>query len=208
MIRILNVHHTDQPFFRCRVISHFENSPIGGVKFVSYYCHGSGSGLGPTYKTILRALCRRLAWKSNGSVAEPAMLLYHSLKFDPEAQITEKTTWEKLLRDLIASSSIKVVFVLDGLDECESLGDYIDLLKFLTDLPPQRNGPFFLVSSQPHVPVWKYFDRSVHIFDVVQDETKNEMEAFIETQINSKKAVHWEESIFCMRCAIPDFGVY
>lgn len=133
------------------------------------------------------------------------MLLYHQLKSAPDAQRTGRTTWEQLLRDLIASSSIKIVFVLDALDECEPLGDYIELLEFLTNLPPQQNGPFLLVSSQPHVPVWRYFDRLVHTFEIVQDETTNEMQTFIENQINSKKKVHWEESIFCKWCLTLHF---
>lgn len=128
------------------------------------------------------------------------MQLYHPLKVVPDAQIPGKATWEQLLRDLIvsrSSNSIKIVFVVDALDECETMGDYVDLLKFLTDLPPHQDGPFFLVSSRPHVPVWRYFDRSVHTFDVVQDETTNEMQMFIQNQIKSKKEIHWEDSIFC-----------
>lgn len=196
--KIFVAYHTDCNIYRCRAISHFQDAPLVGVNFVSYYCHGSGSGPGPQYETIVRALCRRLAWKSDGSVADDAMRLYHSSKEVPDAQLTVKSTWEPLLHKLIASSPSTIVFILDALDECDSPGSYKDVLKFLARLPQQPNGPYMLVSSRPHVPVGVYLGASVQTFDVIHPETKNEMKNFIESQINSKmNDKEWEKSIFC-----------
>lgn len=189
-------HHTKQTLPRCRAISHFDDSPIGGVKFVPYYCHGSGARPGPQYETIIRALCRRLAW--NGSVVSQAMRLYQSSKSNPEAQVTVKKTWGPLFKELIASSSTTIVLVVDALDECKSFDDYMTLLEFLTKLPRGPNGPYLLVSSRPHVPVRRHFDGSIRTFDVVQPETRNDMRSFIDNQITSKsKQVRWEKSVFC-----------
>lgn len=132
------------------------------------------------------------------------MQLYESSKTDPEAQVTVKKTLEPLLQDLIAFGSARIVFVLDALDECESVDHYMRLLEFLHNLPRGINGPYVLVSSQPHVPVGTYFDDSVTTFDVVQPETRNDMKNFIENQIIAKGAqVRWRKSIFCKSCPRP-----
>lgn len=190
--------NTNQTLRRCRAISHFNNSPVVGVRFVPYYCHGSGSSPGPKYETIIRALCRRLAWNSDGKVAEEGMQLYESSKSDPEAQVTMRKTWEPLFHELIASSSATIVLILDALDECDSIDHYMMLLEFLNKVPRGTSGPYILVSSQPHVPVGDFFDGSVKTFDVVQSETRNDMRNFIEHQITAKsEQIRWRKGIFC-----------
>jgi len=124
--------------------------------------------------------------------------LHQTSKSVPDAQITVRKTWEPLLVELIASSPTTIVLVLDALDECRSLDHCTMLLEFLTKFSRKPNGPYLLVSSHPHVSVGRYFDGSVQTFDVIQPETMNEMETFIEHQITSKrKEIRWEKSIFC-----------
>ncbi|KAG6353533.1 hypothetical protein INS49_005495 [Diaporthe citri] len=133
------------------------------------------------------------------------MQLYQSAKSNPEAQVTMKKAWEPLLKELIASSSTAIVLVLDALDECKLLDDYMTLLEFLSNLPRGPNGPYLLLSSQPHVPVRSYFGGSVQTFDVVQPEPRNDMKNFIDDQIASKsKQVRWEKSVFFKDAALLD----
>lgn len=168
--------------------------------FVHYYCSGSGVDKGPSYETVLRALCRRLAWNSDGTLAEPANHLYESSRSIPDVQLTVKGTWELLLQQLIDSrlDVCTVVFVFDALDECETGGDYTDLLQFLHKLPRKSKGPYFLVSSRPHVQVEKYFNSCVQVFDVVQPQTSIDMEFFIEAQLALRRdSVRGGKSIFC-----------
>lgn len=168
--------------------------------FVHYYCSGSGADKGPSYETLLRTLCRRLAWNSDGTLAEPALRLYKSSESIPDAQLTVRSTWEPLFHELIAShlKTCSLVFVLDALDECQSIGDYEELLEFLRKLPREPKGPYFLVSSRLNVPVVNYFKDHVQAFGVVQHQTEEDMKSFIGAQIALKKKTAKEEnSIFC-----------
>ncbi|KAI0843319.1 hypothetical protein F5Y06DRAFT_254644 [Hypoxylon sp. FL0890] len=182
----------------CRVISHFEDLPIGEVRFVRYYCSGSKTGensKGPGYEIMLRALCYRLAWNGDGDVARVAKDRYDQFQL-PDAEPTPET-WEALLKDLVASSSTPIVFVIDALDECKNAYDYKKFLKFLHEMPWTTGGPYCLISSRPHVPIGEYFDGSVQIFDARQPQTDQDMKCFIETQVALKRDnVIWRNSIF------------
>jgi hypothetical protein len=130
-------------------------------------------------------------------VAEPAADLHSQAKKDPDKPPTVKT-WETLLKSLIASSSIPVVFAIDALDECKEQDDYSRLLRFLSGPLQTSVGPHCLISSRPHVKVRDYFSDSVQTFDVVQPQTKEDMTRFIKGQIESRgKDPRWQKSIFC-----------
>ncbi|KAI5924980.1 hypothetical protein F4810DRAFT_662291 [Camillea tinctor] len=183
----------------CRIISHFEESPTRGVRFIRYYCYGSGTAetaKAPKYKTILRALCCRLAWNNDGTVAKPAMDLYDNSKANLDTPLTEKR-WEELFKDLIKSSPTTIILVIDALDECRFEEDYRSLLRFLWETSQKLTGLYFLISSRPHVPIWDYFSGLVQVFDVVQPQTEEDMKRFITDQINSKRSdAIWRKSIF------------
>lgn len=164
-----------------------------------YYCFGSQAATeskAPTYETILRALCYRLAWNSNESVAEPAARLYNQYRLTPDAQPTTKN-WEILLRDLVSSANT-IIFVIDALDECKSEDDSKKLLAFLRGLRQESSGPYFLISSRLHVNVGGHFEDSIQVFNCVQPQTEEDMASFIKGQIDSKRQdVEWKKSIFC-----------
>ncbi|KAI1770215.1 hypothetical protein F4818DRAFT_446510 [Hypoxylon cercidicola] len=175
---------TGKTTLMCRVVSHFEESPISGVRFVHYYCFGSQiatESKAPTYESMLRALCYRLAWNSDGSVAEPATRLYDQYKAARDVVPTEKNTWEPLLRDLISSAK-PIVFVIDALDECKSKDDSKRLLAFLSNLRQNSSGPYLLVSSRPHINVKGHFEDSIQIFNCVQPQTGEDMTRFIKIE--------------------------
>ncbi|QGA20938.1 hypothetical protein EYB26_008648 [Talaromyces marneffei] len=188
----------------CRAISHFEDFPIDGVRFVRYYCYSSKTGKeskSPGYETIIRALCYRLAWNRDGSVAEPAIDLHDQAKQGQDSPSTK--TWETLLKSLITSSSTPIVFVIDALDECKTQYDYIRLLKFLSGLLQTSVGLHCLISSQSHMRVGDYFHGSVQMFDVVQPRTEEDMRRFIKDQIESKREdPQWKKSIFFEHSAL------
>ena len=163
-----------------------------------YYCYSSGTGQdskGPTHETIVRALCRRLAWNGDGTVAEPARRLFNRQR-DADASFSIASTWEPLFKDLIASNNATIIFTIDALDECDSMGQYNRLLRFLGGLPKGPKGPYFLISSRPHVQVGDYFDSPIQ-FDVVTENANCDMRKFITNEINSKNNRTWEKSIFC-----------
>lgn len=182
----------------CRTQSHYEQFPTGGVRLVQYYCHGSGSGQGPSYETVLRALCRRLAWTNSGRVAEAAQSRYNSSTMSPEPPLTATKLWGPLLQELVSSSSKPILFLIDALDECKTPQDGARLLEFLTALQDSQETPvYFIVSSRPHIQIGRYFKESVQAFDVIQPQTKHGMECFIDPQISFKQEkTHFKESIF------------
>ena len=103
------------------MISNFMDPPIVGVRVVHYYCHQTtvGSELkAPGYETVIRALCYRLAWNRDGSLAKPATDLYDKTQLEPDRRTTE-SEWETLLNTLIESSPTPIVLIIDALDECD-----------------------------------------------------------------------------------------
>ncbi|KAI0912724.1 hypothetical protein F4823DRAFT_559659 [Ustulina deusta] len=178
----------------CRIITHFEKQPISGVRFVPYYCYASGTSKeskAPKHETIIRALCRRLAWNGDGTVAKPAKDLFNTRR-NQDASFTVISTWEPLLKDLMTSSKTTIIFAIDALDECE---EYNQLLRFLGTLPRTPNGPYFLLSSRPHVRVGDYFNDSIQV-DAANQKAEQDMKKFITDQIDSKNNVTWAKSIF------------
>ncbi|KAI0872757.1 hypothetical protein GGS24DRAFT_502493 [Hypoxylon argillaceum] len=181
----------------CRVISHFEEQPIGGIRFVPYYCYASETSKeskAPKHETIIRALCRRLAWNSDGSVAKPARDLIET-KRGIDTSFTVKSTWEPLLKDLIACSKATIIFTIDALDECQNMEHYNLFLETLRGLPKTPKGPYYLISSRPHVPITKYFDNFVN-FDATNQKAEQDMEKFIASQIDSNNKGLLTGSIF------------
>ncbi len=160
-----------------------------------YYCYASGTSKeskAPKHETIIRALCRRLAWNGDGTVAKPAKDLFNTRR-DQDASFTVISTWEPLLKDLMTSSKTTIIFAIDALDECE---EYNQLLRFLGTLPRTPNGPYFLLSSRPHVRVGDYFNDSIQV-DAANQKAEQDMKKFITDQIDSKNNVTWAKSIFC-----------
>lgn len=187
---------------RCRAISYFNESPIRGVTFIRYYCFASHTGnetKAPQYETILRALCARLAWKRDGSVDKHAADRHTEFKKNPDTSPND-TTWEVLLTELIAASKTPIVFVIDALDECQTLQDCNKLLDFMYRLRSKgmASGPYCMFSSLPHIKVEDYFENSIQILDAVQPIANKDMERFIDDQIALKKNnARWKKCIFC-----------
>ncbi|KAI1743019.1 hypothetical protein F4680DRAFT_410812 [Xylaria scruposa] len=181
----------------CRIITHLEKQPVHGVRFVPYYCYASGTNKeskAPKHETIVRALCYRLAWNDNGSIAKPTRDLFEAAR-DIDASFTVKSTWEPLLKDLIAYSKKKVVFVIDALDECESPKQYNLFLEFLRRLPNTPQGPYCLISARPHVQVRDYFNSLIQL-DAANEMAKQDMKIFIKDQIDSQNNGTGAKSIF------------
>ncbi|RWA10773.1 hypothetical protein EKO27_g4331 [Xylaria grammica] len=182
----------------CRIISYLESHLIPGVRLVPYYCYASGTSKeskAPKYETIIRALCRRLAWNSDGSIAKPARDFDNNTKGDNDASFTVKSTWEPLLKNLVTSSKDTIIFVIDALDECESMEQYNMFLEFLGGFPDTPKGPYFLISSRPHVEVGDYFESFVK-FDATHQKAEQDMKKLITDQINSKNSGASAKSIF------------
>ncbi|KAI0965843.1 hypothetical protein F4678DRAFT_312854 [Xylaria arbuscula] len=182
----------------CRVISHYTSEPIPDIRFVPYYCYASGTSKeskAPKHETIVRALCRRLAWNAGASIAKPARDFYGITTRDPDASSSVTSTWEPLLKDLIAFSKSTIIFVIDALDECEDMKEYNRFLRFLGGLPSTPKGPYCLISSRPHVRVRDYFNASIQV-DATNQEAKDDMKKFITDQIDSKNNRTWATSIF------------
>ncbi|KAI0544940.1 hypothetical protein F4679DRAFT_588962 [Xylaria curta] len=190
---------TGKTTLMCRVMSRFGERPISGVRFVPYYCYASSASKelkAPNYETIVRALCRRLAWNGDGTVAEHARKVYDMNKMDTEESLTVKKTWEPLLEKLVESSKSTVVFVIDALDECIKAGQCKDFLIFLERLSKKPKGPYCLISSLPHVPVGSYFEDSFIQFNTIHSDADSDMKKFIADQIDYRNNTTWKTSIF------------
>ncbi|KAI1362199.1 hypothetical protein F5Y08DRAFT_312964 [Xylaria arbuscula] len=146
---------TGKTTLMCRILSHFKHQPLQGVRFVPYYCYASGTShepKAPTYETIVRALCRRLAWNGNGSVVERARQVFNT-KRNADASYTVKSTWGPLLQDLVASNNATIIFAIDALDECDEMDQYNQFLLFLGDLLKGQKGVYCIISTRPYVQV-------------------------------------------------------
>ncbi|KAI1131123.1 ankyrin repeat-containing domain protein [Nemania abortiva] len=189
---------TGKTTLMCRAMSHFEKQPIPGVRLVPYYCYASGTSKeskAPKHETIVRALCRRLAWNSDGNVAEHAREVYDMKTMDAEESLSVKKTWGPLLEKLVDSSKSKIIFMIDALDECMNAGQYRGFLRFLGGLSKKPEGPYCLISSRPHVPVGTYFNSSLQ-FEAIHADADSDMRKFITSEIDSKNNATWEKSLF------------
>jgi hypothetical protein len=146
-------------------------------------------------------LYHQLAWSPDGveSVAENFYNEYTS----PGKRTLDPEDWEKALCDLLRSVSYPVVFVIDALDECKSFQDQRSFLNFMLELKTEHPRLHVLFSSRHHVPVDRYFEKSVQPFEAKSSEADGDMKNFIQAQIRLKRDDPYSKfSIFCKFCAM------
>ncbi|KAF2968890.1 hypothetical protein GQX73_g4697 [Xylaria multiplex] len=177
---------TGKTTLMCRVVSEFKDQPRRGIRFIQYYCDGSNTkekSKPPDYQTIIRALCCRLAWNDDGSIANAATDLFNESKNTRDESVGDKR-WETLLNNLISAQPAAVVLAIDALDECRDTSNCRKLLEWLRSVKHPRL--YLLFSSRPHVEVRDYFP-DVESIDIVSPQAESDMETFIKGQLAAKK---------------------
>lgn len=138
-------------------------------------------------------------------LAGPAEVLHDKATSGLKQSPTIKD-WKQLLLDLIPQSSevhdnqTDFVFLVDALDECSTNEDAAQFLELMGEITKCRSNVQFLCSSRQHVPVKRYFPpETLYTVDVVSDKTAQEMEAFIDGEINNRRNVFAGKlnSLFC-----------
>ncbi|MCJ1470251.1 hypothetical protein MMC07_008896 [Pseudocyphellaria aurata] len=184
----------------------FENlSTFGGlasdsesvVKIVPYFCDASEIGTKRAdCETIIRAMIRRMALQSNGTLAKDVNAFYHeqqsSAANDGDLKLEED--WCPLFKKILPRSECHIVFLVDALDECEKPADWEKLLKFMKDIIQLYPNVRFICSSHCHLSVDKFFqdkgqDSSiVAIEDMNAGRNREALRAYINGEIQRREA--------------------
>ena len=175
------------------------------VRIVPYFCNASQTGTKRAdCETIIRAMIRRMALESDGTLAKAVNEFYldqQSTKANDGA-LDLREHWYPLFKNLLSRSGCHFVFLVDALDECENPTDWEDLLKFMKDIIQSCSNVSFICSSHSHVEVDKFFqdkgqDSSiVAIEDVNAERTGEALSAYVNGEIERRK-VDAGDSAFC-----------
>ena len=179
-----------------------DNRPPGELRVAYYYCDASATASSvsslnnssPNKTTVIRSLCRKLAWHSTNTVARSARDFYE--KFSPEShEPPQLRDWEGLLKDLLDDFKTPTILVIDALDECSRPDE---VLKHLSSSVQSRSNLYLVCSSRPHVPVTTYFNSTLAEIDVTSGKKEPDMNVFIATTIKERRnSPETQDSIFC-----------
>ena len=174
-----------------------DRRPHGELRIAYYYSSASATGTtvsSPDTESVVRSLCRRLAWQPTATIAKCANE-FHA-KFSSEVDRPPLLEdWEALLSDLVRDSAAAVILVIDGLDECL---EPERLLKNLAEAVQCRSNLYIIFSSRHHVRVSTYFRGALSEIDTMTGRHEPDMDTFIETRIEKRRqSPETEQSIFC-----------
>lgn len=178
------------------------------LRVISYFCDaGKTGGIRPDHETILRTLICHISLMPNFRMAEPAQALYH--KFNNSSAPHKGpivTEWENLFKDIVfaGTGQYHFVFVVDALDECESLPEAERFLEFMSEVMRDNRNVSFLCSSHQQVRVWRYFgkDNKYYGQDILEEleisekATSENIEKFVDGEI-ARREKSASESAFC-----------
>jgi hypothetical protein len=175
-------------------------TPNEPVRIIPYFCSALGSKR-PDCEIAIRSLVRKLSWKSDYSVADPARSIHNKftkgLKGDPSID-----DWQQVLDDLISEygAAARLVFLVDALDEFIDVEERELFLDHMQKVADKHSNVYLIFMSHHYVRVDRCFDRSILLqYEVRQSDTKKDVETFINTEIRFRRqAPGSKESIFCM----------
>ena len=189
---------SDRPL---RVISYFCTARSGKSKRADDKIFPSDeSESADYYSIIIRALARKISLMPDFTLARQAKK-FHGKHTRGLQQPVGIGLWEEFLRDLLRDDEgvSDFVFVIDALDECDSLEEPVDsekLLDFMKELMQEFSNIQILCSSRQHVPVKKYFsDEVLYPVDALSA-PNDEIQDFIRNEIESRRDEQ-QGSIFC-----------
>ena len=109
--------------------------------------------------------------------------------------------WKTLLGNLISKSSnlTKHLFIVDGLDECESTEDVETLLEFMSGIMTRYPNVQLMCSSHQHVRVERYFPKDHLKVNITAVATADDIKAFVEGEITYLRGIIKFDSLFCKR---------
>ena len=152
------------------------------------------------YSIIIRALARKISLMPDSTLAQRAKK-FHDKHIRGLQKPVDIELWEEFLRDLLRDDegASDFVFVIDALDECDSLEEPVDsekLLDFIRELMQKFPNIQILCSSRQHVPIKDYFsDEVLYPVDALSAPI-DEIQAFIRNEIESRKDEQ-QGSVFC-----------
>lgn len=190
---------------------HERVDPSESFRVVHYYCTARGTGTGtagPDPETVLRSLCRRLAWLPTGILAEPALRFWNEWQNRKTASDNNKPgpkDWEQLFADLLDDTPGSIIIAIDALDECSKPAGLLGTLR--RTLTP-RHRVRLLCSSREEINVKYYFDgpesADIIVYEVNSSwsKTSNDMRRFVDHSVGSPPDQAKWRSVFCAS-AVP-----
>lgn len=171
-----------------------DRRPPGDLRVAYYYCSASIIGANvssPDKETVLRSLCRKLAWQPINTIAKCASDFY--AEFSPES--AESPDWEDFLKRLLDDCATPVILVIDAIDECS---EPESLLKYLADAVQFRSNLYLLCSSRLQVLVGTHFRGALAEIDTISGKQAPDMDFFIKTTIEQRRqSLETKENVFC-----------
>jgi hypothetical protein len=156
--------------------------PDERLRILSYFFPvRTGADSAPSFKTIVRSLAQKLAFKPDFSVAQPAQELYNKAKGGLQ-EPRSLGEWKQLLKDLLRESG-KVVILVDGLDESKSREDETLFLDQMQNILAEFPEVHVLCSSRQHVRFGEYFKNDMYTVTVTPDVTSKDITKFINDEI-------------------------
>lgn len=152
------------------------------------------------YSIVIRALAQKLSLMPDFTLAQPANK-FHGIHTRGRQEPIDIKLWEDFLRDLLKDDEgvSDFVFVIDALDECDSLEEPVDsekLLDFMKELMQDFPNIQIICSSRLHVPVEKYIPEKMYYSVDALSAPNNEIQNFIRSEIDSRRNKQ-QGSVFC-----------
>ncbi|KAI9695434.1 MAG: hypothetical protein M1820_008619 [Bogoriella megaspora] len=165
------------------------------LRVIPYFCDASKVGSEPpVYKTLIRALCRRLSLMPDFTLAQVADSFYTGYQ-RPGVGPPSLEQWQDLLSDLIehcsgvSGSKTHIVFLIDALDECKANTDTIKFLDQMSKITKEHSDVRFLCTSHQQVPVKDYFSfEPLYDMDIGFAQSTQDMDKFVHGEIEHRRA--------------------
>jgi hypothetical protein len=169
------------------------------LRVIPYFCSARGADENrPNYETAIRSLIYKLSWMSGLSVAQPTIEFYHQWN-GPGKETPSIKRWEELLENLLTQSP-KSAILVDGLDAFLTIEDGERFLRRMRAIIAKFPQVYFLCSSHRHIHVDEIFGNELDERRVLPENTKTDMNNFINKEVVAVETEQGRRSIFCKLC--------
>ncbi|KAJ9607415.1 hypothetical protein H2200_008488 [Cladophialophora chaetospira] len=141
---------------------------------------------GPTFETMVRALCHQLSWSSVG-IRTPAAKLYDiSTSGSNKSPLIEQ--WVELLKELLTLADRPVILVVDALDECKDKKDQLSFLALIKSLHSSFSRLHIFFSSRGQEEPSNLLMSYIQTFEARSQKADADMDRFIRGQLKQRKS--------------------
>lgn len=170
-------------------------SPDEPLRVIHYFCSARSTSQ-PDLEKVILSLILKLSRRLDRTIASSAYHFYS--KWEPETEGDPSIDdWTDLLDALIAESgqSTRIVVLVDGLDAFEKSEEGELFLETMEYVAAHHHNVFFVFSSHQYVLDGHPFQKSLLVeYKVRQEDTRKDLEAFIDTEIKARAPTPGEDS--------------